>query len=114
VLRVVEHHWRAAEVGSALAAAKRVVVGDLHHGDLHAVGIFDPQLDQPPGLLSRQSGDRDTGAGQVGVLVPESLGDRDHRLAGREQGQAKWWRRSWVEVPAGRPARLAAVAKIQP
>ena len=54
---------------SALVAAKRVVLGDLHHGDPHAVGIFDPHLDQSPRLLSRRSGDRDTGVGQPLVFT---------------------------------------------
>ena len=59
--------------------------GNLDQDDPDAVGIFDPHLDQAPGLRYRLPHDRDTGRGQPGVLGV-NIADLDpdhHRVPGR-------------------------------
>jgi hypothetical protein len=46
-----------------------MVLGHLHHGNPHAVGIFDPHLDESPGLPSGRPGDRHTDGGQPLVFT---------------------------------------------
>ncbi len=64
-------------MGSALVTAKGVILRDFHESDPHAVGIFDPHLDQSPGLSPGRLQDRHAGgrkaivfSGDVPYLQP--------------------------------------------
>ncbi len=46
-----------------------MVLRDLDYGEPHAVGVFDPHLDQSPGLPSGRSGDRHSGVGEPLVFM---------------------------------------------
>ena len=58
----------ASVVRSACVAAKWMVVGDFHESDSHAVGIFDPHLEQSPWLPSGRLCDRHAGGRKPLVL----------------------------------------------
>src|SRR3954453_10445714 len=62
------HPVSASVVRSACVAAQRMVLGDFHESDSEAVGIFDPHLDQSPGLPSGWLCDRHAGGRKPLVL----------------------------------------------